>query len=270
MKFLGFCLSMVGLYIVYTGTVGNYNRPGPMEWAWVLYGIAFGAPFLAAGSWVSSKAGEATQAQRDQEARAVLERDNTEGESAFALYLRPFKVDGTFIADHSTGNLFDLDQYDRTGIDAMERIIGDALAKSYKTIAIGGGAHEVTGFGQVDRLENWQEKVSALIQRAAMVVALPLMTEYTMWEIGEIIERGALTRTIFVMPSAGMAQGEGLFQEWALAREEVARRFSLELPDYESSGGLFRFERGKGAPRFVKANTLGSPRAVAKAMNRVI
>ena len=278
MKFLGFCLSMIGLYVVYTGTVGIYNQTGGLHLGTTLFSILIATPFLALGAWASGRGQAQIQTERNLQAREVLESaaspPTAENRPAqdIALYLRPFKVDGVFVTDHRSMNIFNMDQYDRTGTDALERILGDAVARSYTTVSVASGNVEISGVGQVEKLENWQEDVSSLIDLSSIIFVTPLPSENTFWEIGEIVKTGALSRAVFIMPTQHSTVDPDfeVDSEWDNARQAIRTRIGLSLPRYDAGGGFFRFRDVDSAPDFVSANTGGSPNSVAKAINRLI
>lgn len=268
MKFVGNIVSFLGLYIVYLGTFDQRNSGFAFDWGMVLLYCLLGLPVLVSGGAISSAGSESEQTGRNDEATDILTGGNKQ--EPFALYLRPFKLDGALVLETSGRNLFSWENYDRPGDDTMERVLTDALARSLPLVGLGGGTI-TSGFGGAGLMDNWQSVILEAMQRAECIFYIPGDSPGALWEVEQLAESAIIGKTAFIMPPlVDVIQNEkteDVSKKWARLGETILQISGLNIPEYDSSGLFFGFNRDLSLKKKVTIKKL-EPRSLAKKINQ--
>lgn len=271
MKWVGQAILYLGLYIIWSGTFGQPNaRFGGIDWSIAVPFGLLGIAVLAAGAAITNSAMTKTQEEEDEISRTTLESPNPG--TAFSLFLRPFDTTGKLKIEKAPGNLFSWEQYDRPGIDALERMLADAVADTARLIGLGTRGDVEFGPGTAGFVADWKSKVEQAAQSASYIFVVPSANEGTLWEIGLIKQRGYFAKSVFIMPPTVPPfkfDGVGEYKEvWKLARLACRSAHQIELPIYDSGGCMFLID-GSAVVRKEPFDGF-TPRDVAKAINKLV
>lgn len=264
MKFLGFILLYFGLYIIWAGTFG---AQGHTDFVVKLIHVLVGGAISGLGSLCFEKASKAEQKEVDSFVERIIE--SKDFKPGFWLYLRPFELDQRISTDHSSSNIFDLEQYTRSGKDSLERILGDSIRNNFRLVGFGLPSDSISGFGRLGLHEDWKLKVSELMNKAALILVLPSSNPGTRWEIEELVENKYLSKTIFIMPpsTAKVELEQDLVEHWNSNIEALNRYTGLDFPSYDPKGCIFAFD--KTSKVYGVAGIPMDPRGLAKAFNQL-
>jgi hypothetical protein len=179
----------------------------------------------------------------------------------FGLYLRPFHTTSRLPAQ--VDGQASLEQQVPSHLD-FETVLTRTLDKDLNLIALGKKDDIPDGVARVTLKEHdWREVLQQLMDRAALVIVVPLAWEGTLWEIRELKKRGHFEKTVFLMPEPYRQELNGVITftqkaqpwdggirsydpakhfldivaEWEKARA-VLKQDGLALPPY-SGGALF-------------------------------
>ena len=276
MKFVGNTIGMFGLYIVYTFTIQQSHRYGSiLHWDRAFLGLLVGVLFLGLGMFISYQRIKADQYERTKESMRIL-NNVLEGRNDrnFALYLRPFELDGKITVNQIDRGLFSFENLDRPGVDPIERLLADALIKTYPTVALGVPVSEISGVGHVGLLTKWQNAVVLLLHSAKLIVIVPSNNNSTLWEIKQVVQFGYLSKTVFLMPSKRRIYNYDrdcyIEEIWESARIAVKDKVCLDFPKYNASGAVFRFREADQSTIFHELNSWPTPRSFAKVVNKLL
>ena len=268
MKFIGNILSYIGLYFVYMGTIAQHQSPFGFHLEKAIGPVLIGILFISFGQAIVIKVAKADQAEADHQAAVAVANEDFEGK---ALYLRSFELDGMFIMNTDHRNLFSWEQYDRPGTDTIERIFYDATSATYPLIGLGGRGDIEFGIAAAGLSSDWEKKVRKGVQQCSLIFIVPLSTEGVMREVRMIIEEGALSKTIFIMPPDNhMFQFRGnvsFEKKWIDTVKIFDRELRVILPAYSKNGLLFTIDRNLCLD---KTTDFGcDPKSMAKYINRL-
>jgi hypothetical protein len=238
---------------------------------------AVGAALVTAGNSLSHSVAKDKKDILDEFAEKVfsaLQRRISEGAECpyeFSLYLRPFDAFGWFSIPEVKQAYH---HNERAGRDDLERIVSDALEKSFPVVGLGGSSDpEYLGPGSAGYSDDWRSLISAGIEQASLIFVVPSARDATLWEIGEIIRLNQLTKAIFVMPriaSPIIYKGPEPYPIiWERAQSACKRDHGLDLPHYNPSGGAFQFVARSHDCTFVAFNGM-TPTKVARDLNKLI
>jgi hypothetical protein len=124
------------------------------------------------------------------------------------------------------------------GLDEMfartfEEVITRELSRYGPVVAIGrpGESLPVVGAArEYVQSEDWQRKVSSLVDEALLIVALIGITKGLAWELNEISNRGALHKLLLVMPPTSEREDD-LHLRWAAFRDLAVRSGQRDVPE---------------------------------------
>ncbi|WP_257081593.1 hypothetical protein [Methyloversatilis sp. XJ19-49] len=146
--------------------------------------------------------------------RDKLAEEVCAGENAFFLLLRPFELDALIsvlpsgsrnIEGHEEQFERMFENYDPADLREPVELF-DLLASTLGTrgilVSVGDRLDTHLGGGGMIRVpdDEWQSKVADLMARATNIFVMPWPTPGTLWEVKEILDRGLLAKTIFLMP----------------------------------------------------------------------
>jgi hypothetical protein len=281
MRWLGYIVTLFGLYVTYAGTVAQYDyRWGSLNFDWriaVVFSLV-GGGIVTLGTFLTNQGLKTEQVAADRYANAVVGGEDNVPEQPylFSLYLRPFDISGVFRIRPPPTDVFNWDQYDRPGDDALERLLADAVIRTAPLVGLGPRGDVEFGFGSAGFVADWKDKIRESMDAAAFVFVVPAANEGTLWEIGEIKSRSHFDKAIFIMPPT-VAPFVCLSLRdytcaWEGAREACARKHELRLPPYSPSGMLFQIAAdSNGELGVVGVEFKGSsPRKVARSINKLL
>ena len=165
-------------------------------------GIVLGAIVIATGTMLIWVVERKTQGKLDLESRGVFRHPKGK---KFSLYLRPFETSGALLIGTATGNLFDFDEYDRPGAEALERLFADAFKRTAPLLGLGAHGDVEFGLGTAGFVTNWQKQIENAMAAATYILVVPSAKPGTLWEIGEIRARNFYFKSIFIMPPGANA-----------------------------------------------------------------
>lgn len=281
MKILGNIISLVGLWLVWVSWQFSRQDGGLLI---ASVGGVIGLLVSSAGQHISSSAMRDQHEESNAVAKTIVdeldqkdaagENDAERGSSRrFALYLRPFQIDGKFATDTpKTGafvDVFQWEQYDRAIADGLERVISDACAKTAPLIGLGSPEEGFGGVGIAGTFDDWQARIQKAIDEAYIIFMVPAPNAGTLWEVGQVFARNAAWKTMFIMPSTS---GAFSFTDeldyaayWEQARQATKTELGIDLPSYRKSGALFRW--GPDRRLIVSALNAHTPRGFARDVN---
>lgn len=204
---------------------------------WILGLFLSGIGFLFFQSEMSYE-----QKSKDKRAQNKLDniKNNKNFMAEFALYLRGFSWENKLTTQNmELGGGFP--SQTPTHID-LETIIVRSL-EPLETVAVGNPS-DVFGAGKILTTDaNWQDVVADLAEAAEVIIFIPASSKGTIWEAEELVTSKHLEKCIFVMP---MSPTESLsyHNEWRKTQNLLKKR-GLSLPNYQSGGSLFRFDKNK-------------------------
>ena len=286
MKILGNIISTFGLYLVYQGISSVYRTPTPPWGSFFVLWIC-GFAIAAMGHTIAKSGEKSRQKENDEIAREITEQV-TLGKSPnleFALYLRPFSIDGEIKNPRDTQNFFDLEQHYRPGDDTLERLLSDAVNRTYKTVAFGFPRSEIPGVGHIGLFVDWQMRIQMLMKEASLIFVCPSIDAGVLWEVEEITKNNMLDKVVFLMPWFPHNVENSLFpsinsspensideyaKQWNIMVKSYGDMFLFDVPAYDESGGVFRYEGKEKRCVFRKVNSPVTPRALARAINSVL
>jgi len=190
-------------------------------------------------------------AQRHQRKLQVVRDHDIAIAGPVALYLRPF-----FIDKHVFANPYYTSSPDNPALLSSE-LIGRVLEPYIRVRQLGGGPETLANTRvPVPLLDDaWKLIVKQQILTASVAIILPLMDrdrktgeirgQATLWELGYLIESGAIARTIVMMPSAAWVSRRRVGNAWEHGRT-AARDLGLFLPPYTKDGDVMTFARDDG------------------------
>ena len=223
---------MVPAFLAYYRDYAWYLEAG----LWII-----GIILPAIGFWFSQLEIKSEQEAKDTVAKETLEEVRTLKKSTldFALYLRGFSWENKL----TTQNMeFDGPQIETpTHID-LETIIVRSL-EPLETVAVGNPS-DVFGAGKISTTDaNWQDVVADLADAAKLIVFIPVSSKGAIWEAEEIVTSKHLEKCVFVMPMSP-TPSLSYHNEWRKTQSVLKKR-GLALPNYQSGGLLFRFNKDK-------------------------
>src|SRR5262249_27589061 len=161
---------------------------------------------------------------------------------------------------------------DRPGKDALERLLADAVKRTAPLVGLGSHGKIEFGFGSAGLAPDWKDRVSKIMETASYIFVVPSVHEGTLWELGEIKKKGYFDKSGFIMPRVDppfqYSGAQDYKQVWDEARAACEREHGIDLPEYVSSGALFRFDEQSRVCR-VEGSLEARPREVAKAINKL-
>ncbi len=105
------------------------------------------------------------------------------------------------------------------GSPLLEKDLNAALRAYGPFVAIGrpGELRPAAAARQYFRADRWQEAVAALMDESGAIIVVPGLTPSLDWEIAQVVGRGHLHKTIFVLPPRGnlLARFQRLYAQLA-------------------------------------------------------
>lgn len=273
MKWVGQAVVYLGLYIIWSGTFGQEDsRIRGIDWSIAIPSMLFGILILLAGAGLTTAAMKREQEEVDAATKSRFGAGGSGNGTSFSLFLRPFDVMGKFAIERPPANLFAWEQYDRPGLDALERVLADALKPTAPLEGLDGRGDVDFGPGTAGVVSDWKASIEAAMKQAAYIFVVPSANKGTLWEIGEIKSRDYVNKAVFVMPPTvypfkfvGIGRYEIL---WEAAREACAREHRIDIPTYKPEGCLFLID-GARSIREVAFRGI-EPEKVAKTINELM
>lgn len=156
----------------------------------------------------------------------------------FTLFLRPFLVTNRLGVLRRVRQFFTSMILIRNDVDTtidFETLLRGATDKEHQLVGLGKPG-EAIGAGRV-AVEDavWRETLTPLVDRAQEIYVIPGSRPGILWELGLLRDRGALRKSIFIMPPELTAA------QW---REcvELAAAIPYRLPRYDHAGRFFTIE----------------------------
>lgn len=142
----------------------------------------------------------------------------------FVLYLRAFLVTNRM----RTSRMMDFSPADHP--DA-EEALANMCAGRAELVALG-QPEEAFGAGRVAVEEaEWKEVVVGLMDAATLILLVPSDRPGTMWEFEQILNRGHLSKTLFLRP----LHAASLEGEWKITQGAWLERFGQRLPPWKET-----------------------------------
>jgi tetratricopeptide (TPR) repeat protein len=159
---------------------------------------------------------------------------------AEAVYLRPLVSSGRLVLRNAFRDPASLAvQFKREPEEmTLEAILYRVLGGDLLFTSVGGrpeGYGVTRVYTTADDGTQWREIVRLAVERAQLVFIVPHLSEGVRWEIGYLIEQGALPRTLWVMPPA--SPHFDVEAMWIEA-EPMLAELGLALPRYDPAGML--------------------------------
>lgn len=199
--------------------------------------ISIGILIYAFGAGITTSAQHLWQSRLDRIAKTAVKTGDFK---RYALYLRPFEVDGATLPQP---NRFDL--YEYFGTSSLIRSITEALDRTCPLVGLGDRGNNPFGFGNAGYLENdWEKRAKRAIETSKLIILLPGPSSGVLWEIGQILEAKCMHKTVFVMPPNSEIAVSTNFQIkkfWENTTYEIKQKYDIDIPEYTDSGGLFVF-----------------------------
>jgi len=183
----------------------------------------------------------------------------------FSIYLRPFYITNKVYEQGVVVPLLSPTAYLRDPSYRLEIQLVKALRPVGPVIALGRPG-EAIGVGRVLTSEQtWKPVVAKLMGEARYIICVPSGRPGTLWELGEIFNRGFQPKAIFVMPPASRVglfrKPVGIEADWA-ELVTAMRPSGVYFPSYNPKGSLFIFD---SSSRIKSADfALSSPRKLRK------
>ncbi len=214
-----------------------------LDWADRIQVVIFVAlPFFLLASFFGTKTRPSEQPNFDKEAEKLLERifKGSTKLPAFGLYLRPFFLSGAMEIKNPF-NRENIGLYDFSWIFEAERLaVDEAIRRTAKLPLIKiGSAFDKAGAGVLRTSdETWKKVFDLATATARFIIAVPIASQSTTWEIGEIFRRKLHLKTIFLVP-AFLKSGEAREGEADRGTEDAQQiwRYSRHL--FRSQGAVF-------------------------------
>lgn len=273
MDLIGKGISYLGLFIIFSGTFGQ-RLSNPLFFSWNIAGIsiAIGLGVLIAGIAIISNYEAEMQIIRNEEAKRAFYSDLAYGKDR-SLYLRSFEIDGKFLLNKEYQNIFDWNGVERPGEDAIERILSDALIRTAPLFGLGNSSNNNIGFGNAGLSEDWKSDIVAAMEKSTYIFIVPSFREGILWEIGEILRRDYICKTVFVMPPTNhmiIFNSRNKFSEiWENTVASCKKEYGLIMPNYTESGAVFLFGEKMEVTSFTEFKSY-TPMAVAKTVNNAL
>lgn len=127
----------------------------------------------------------------------------------------------------------------------FEEYLARILSELGPVIAIGQPGDRLPPLGAARMYtngEDWQSVVSGLMSRAAVVVVKAGVTRGISWEISEIVQMVAPSRTLIALPSANRRTRESAEDQYKKFREHVRLLFPRLLPERIGSARWIAFD----------------------------
>ena len=238
---------------------------------WILLAV-IAAPLMSIAN--AAFRADVRRAQRRRESQAAaIKQDVVDGKPVgpYTLYLRPFISTDRLMTQALPATVGAADQLP-VHLD-LETVLTRSLRDTAPLIGLGHAEEVDEGVARIVTPDDgWQDVVLALARGAELVVMLPLSRPSTTWELGQIVEKGLLRKTLFVMPEVPYQAPQGIWvntqtadrvfdagiREFSaeahmldLAREwldavDAAQELNIELPPLAAVGALFTIDAGTG------------------------
>jgi len=141
------------------------------------------------------------QRLHDIQAQSLWSRIDSDSKSIpkYVLYLRSFD---------STGAIVETELLESKSSDGTTRVqkrtyeletqLADAVGDLCPFVALGKSLEHI-GAGRIEvGDENWKAAISKLMERARLIIMVPVVNPGTMWELDQVIERGWVSKTLFI------------------------------------------------------------------------
>jgi hypothetical protein len=194
---------------------------------WILLGV-IAAPLMSIAN--AAFRADVRRAQRRRESQAAaIKQDVVDGKPVgpHTLYLRPFISTDRLMTQALPTAVGAADQVP-VHLD-LETVLTRSLRDTAPLIGLGRAEEVDEGVARIVTSDDgWQDVVLALARGAELVVMLPLSRPSTTWELGQIVEKGLLHKTLFVMP-------EVPYQRRKASGSTPRPPTGSSTPEYESS-----------------------------------
>jgi len=238
---------------------------------WILLAV-IAAPLMSIAN--AAFRADVRRAQRRRESQAAaIKQSVVEGRQVgpYTLYLRPFISTDRLMTQAIPANVGSADQVP-VHLD-LETVLTRSLRDTAPLIGLGRAEEVQEGVARIVTPDDgWRDVVLALARGAEFIVMLPLSRPSTTWELGQIVEKGLLHKTLFIMPEVPYVAPQGIWvnretadrvfdagiREFSaeahmldLAREWLdavvaAQALDIELPPLAVVGALFTIDAGTG------------------------
>ena len=264
-----FLLRSVGVVCCVPFIVGLHVVPEGSSSGLLSFELIISWCFSFAGVLMFMYAQNLVQERRDNYALLLFNAARSGDVETFAVFLRPFYLTGKMMQWR-----FQFYSKDWGKFDDLEQAIVSTLDESMPTVALGKPG-ETSGFGRISMDESsWESAAAELMLRASLIICIPSAHPGTAWELEEIMQKGYLVKTVFVMPPSGgflrcfeNSFRRSLKEDWNLAAE-LLRQHQLSLPNYKGRGMFFAFKRGG---QCIKEDLdLGSSDTISAAITRMM
>ncbi len=231
---------------------------------WLWYALLYGGQFRNGLMWLGGVVGilGASVAQvfwERHKLRLQKTRDRaTDSPGPFALYLRPFFSDSTFLLPNpfawnvSVSMGFELLLPGHLGL-GPEEFVGRVLEPFIRVRQVGGSSSTVGNARAYVGDDAWGDVVKEWVAQASVIIILPVVLEdatteqvhgrATIWELEYLVRSGRLSHTVVIMPPVQSSKKSNSTAEgWGRA-QAIAATFDLILPDYDARGGFMTFHQ---------------------------
>lgn len=264
-------------------------------------GIALAMLLVHIAATISGRAAREAMARRQQFAdrHHAGELDCPDG---FALYLRPFSLDGRAVQARWQGPLAMVVYVGFIGMVLTHPLVGIVL---YLMSALGSGARRELEEDLANALathvplfalgnepsvgamklgtpdSEWLARFRELAGRARAIIMVPGASEGSLLEIGEMQRFGWLNKTLVICPAALIAPDDPASKSgnpfpspatranakahWEKTSAAISARYSLNLPDY-SPGCVFAIDSTGGFERIARVRGLSTHDGAAAAL----
>ncbi len=173
----------------------------------------------------------------------------------FFLYLRPFSVTGRLGAANPEYNSAPMQPraYSQPRTIDFETRLASLIEPLGPLVALGHPGEQFGAGRILSADEQWKNNFESLATRAKAILLIPSSTPGTLWEIEWLVQRGFVSRCIFVMPPAPAGRLKEMAEFWEDGRTVLSHN-GVALPEYSHVGALLLYS-GSGAR--VSSVTLG-------------
>lgn len=272
MKAIGTLVCILGVLLLTSAFRPNHNA-GPFQYQSgsdrLLVSVALvmiGGVVWAFGAGITITGQTLGQRRLDSRAKAALRTGDFTG---YALYLRPFSVKDTKLP-----KLGWEEHYDYFGESTLMRAFSEATQRTAPLLGFGERDEATYGFGEAGFAEqNWYRAAESAIRTSELIFVVPGYSSGVLWEVGKILETGALKKVVFVMPPESTGFGptnDGVEKYWEKACIAFWEAYRFELPRYHYSGAVFALGDTKCRLIYLDSSQLHDPAYLVDLINTVL
>lgn len=242
---IGASLSAVGPMLKDTGwsLIAFYAQLGVVA----IFSLIFAVSIITVRTRLRRSA-RSTQHDRNQFAAQIIANRGIGAKDGFALYLRPFIIDGQI---KSTIGIYRDEIFSRLLNDDFENAVTQAVDRRFPVVALGGERMSNGPGGGAAHDDEWQETILDLMGTASLILVVPIAEPSTLWEIKQIHFLRYLHKTVFIVPPlegrvlSKTALGRTSLRDLYEHSHERFKREGIPMPRMGAIGGIFWLHQDK-------------------------